>query len=192
LGFFVMMMAAIFDAFGTLVKVGVGTHPYRRILKVGIEQGRRPKPTDTETLLSLPLDLRQAADYFGVEVSPHVMCCLETDLRKELMSISAYPDGVTSVKRLQDAGIKIAVCSNVALPYASAIERLYPNLDGYAYSFSVGAIKPNIEIYRHALLLVSALPTEAWMVGDSKENDCDNPCKFGIKSFYLDRNGIGD
>jgi FMN phosphatase YigB (HAD superfamily) len=185
-------MSAIFDAFGTLIKIGQGTHPYRKILRLGIEQGRRPKSTDAEVLLTMPLDLRQAADYFGIEVSPNIMRCLESNLQDELRSISAYPDGVAAVKKLQEVGIKVAVCSNLAKPYASAIERLYPNLDGYVYSFSVGVVKPHMDIYRYALRILSASPTETRMIGDSKRNDCDSPCELGIKGFYLDRNGSVD
>lgn len=56
--------AAIFDAFGTLIQINEGSHPFRKILKLGIEQGRRPQSTDAEQLLTLPMDLRQAADFW--------------------------------------------------------------------------------------------------------------------------------
>lgn len=184
-------VAVIFDAFGTLLKISSETHPYLKILKLGIEQGRRPKPTDAESLLSMSLDLRQAADFFEISVDPHVMSRLESDLQQEVSSIRAFPDGVAAVEALQVAGVKVAVCSNLAQPYAAAIERLYPSLDGYTYSFAVGNIKPRFEIYRHALHLVSALPSETWMIGDSKKMDCDAPREIGIRGFYLNRKGDG-
>jgi FMN phosphatase YigB (HAD superfamily) len=180
---------AIFDAFGTLLKIGKGTHPYRKILKIGIEQGRRPSSKDAEALLTMSLGLRQAADYFGISVEPRLMGHLESDLERELADIEAYDDGISAVEALQAEGIKIAVCSNLAQPYASAIERLYPRLDGRAYSFAVGATKPSAEIYRQALKSVSAAPADAWMVGDSQRCDCDGPTAYGIRGFYLDRNG---
>lgn len=108
-----------------------------------------------------------------------------------MSSIRAYPDGVAAVEALQVVGVKVAVCSNFAQPYAAAIERLYPSLDGYAYSFAVGIIKPRFEIYRHALHLVSALPSETWIIGDSKKMDCDAPREIGIRGFYLNRRGGG-
>lgn len=181
--------AAIFDAFGTLIKITKGTHPYREILKIGIEQGRRPQPSDAENLMTLPLDLRQAADFFGIHVKPTLMAQLEINLRLELEGIRAYDDGLTSVKALKAEGIKVVVCSNLAKPYASAIERLYPGLDGYAYSFEVGAVKPAFEIYRTATDLAAVSMSEAWMVGDSKYVDCDAPSTYGIHGFFLDRRG---
>ena len=183
------LLAAIFDAFGTLVKIGEGTHPYRKILKLGIEQGRRPQSTDAECLLTQPLDLREAADFFGIQVDRQVMAEIECGLAAELAEIQAFPDGLSAVQMLQDAGVKVVVCSNLAKPYAAAIERLYPGLDGYSYSFDVGAVKPSLEIYRHAVQLVSVLPADAWMIGDSKRCDCEGPTAFGMHGFWLDRQG---
>ncbi|MEB0109410.1 HAD family hydrolase [Pseudomonas fluorescens] len=181
--------AVIFDAFGTLIKISKGSSPYRKILKIGIEQGRRPQPRDGEYILSLPMDLRQAADFFGISIDPSVMGCLESGLNRELADIQAYSDGIHAVRLLQDAGVKVAVCSNLAKPYAAAIERLYPTLDGYSYSFEIGAVKPSFKIYSHAIHAVSASPTEVWMIGDSKECDCDGPSAFGMRGFWLDRQG---
>ncbi|UVL40426.1 HAD family hydrolase [Pseudomonas sp. B21-040] len=183
------VLAAIFDAFGTLVKIGEGTHPYRKILKLGIEQGRRPQSTDAESLLTLPLDLREAAGFFGIHVDPQVMAEIECDLAAELAEIQAFPDGLSAVQMLQDAGVKVVVCSNLAKPYAAAIERLYPGLDGYSYSFDVGAVKPSFEIYRHAVQLVSVSPADAWMIGDSERCDCEGPTAFGMHGLWLDRQG---
>lgn len=180
---------AIFDAFGTLLKIGEGTHPYRKILKLGREQGRRPNSKDAEALLSMSLGLRQAAEYFGIRVDPRSMDQLESDLERELAGIEAYDDGISAVETLQAAGIKVAVCSNLAQPYASAIERLYPSLDGHAYSFAVGVTKPSAEIYRQALKSISAVPADAWMIGDSQRCDCDGPTAYGIRGFCLGRNG---
>ena len=185
------VLAAIFDAFGTLVEIGEGSHPYRKILTLGIAQGRRPQPTDAQVLLSQPLDLRQTAKWFGIQVEPDEMAQLEFDLFNELADIKAYPDGLRAVQQLQAAGIKVGVCSNLAKPYAAAIERLYPGLDGYSYSFAVGAIKPSFAIYRHAARQLAVSPADAWMVGDSKRCDCEGPNVFGMHGYWLDRQGNG-
>ncbi len=185
------VLAAIFDAFGTLVKIDEGCHPYRKILKLGIEQGRRPQPSDAEYLLTLPMDLREAAEFFGIQVSSDVMVRWESELANELEEIQAYPDGISAVKALQADGVKVVVCSNLAKPYAAAIERLYPELDGYSYSFAVGAIKPSFAIYQNATQQASVLPADVWMIGDSKRCDCEGPIAFGMQGFWLDREGRG-
>jgi HAD superfamily hydrolase (TIGR01549 family) len=183
--------AVIFDVFGTLVKISTGVHPYRTILKLGIEQGRRPRSNDVIDLLCTSLNLKEAANFFGIEVEPSLMSRLEADLTKEVANIEAFADGISAVAALQSAGVQVAVCSNLAKPYAAAVERLYPNLDGYSYSFSVGAAKPSPEIYKHVTSLISAPLQEVWMVGDSRLCDCDGPTRFGMRGFHLDRSGSG-
>lgn len=61
--------AVMFDAFGTLLKIQNGVHPYRQLLQKGCQQGRRPQPDDAHTLMSRRLGLAEAADYFEVKVS---------------------------------------------------------------------------------------------------------------------------
>lgn len=183
------VVATVFDAFGTLIKIREGTHPYRTILKLGMEQGRRPQASDAVNLLSKPLDLRQAADFFGIYVDPPRLRQLEDDLQAELANIQAYSDGLSVVEALLAAGVKVAVCSNLAKPYACAIERLYPRLDGYTYSFAVGAIKPSFAMYRHATETLGVPPGDTWMIGDSKQCDCDAPIRYGLRGCFLDRKG---
>lgn len=184
-----VIAATIFDAFGTLLKIREGSHPYRKILRLGIDQGRRPCASDAADILSNPLDLREAADFFKIRVGSALMCGLEAELQDELECIEPYPDGVAATSELRTAGIKVFVCSNLAKPYASAIERLYPQLDGYVYSFAVGAVKPSFEMYNNVVLVASTAPNEIWMIGDSRRCDCDGPNEFGMHGYFLDRTG---
>jgi FMN phosphatase YigB (HAD superfamily) len=175
-----------------LVKIQAGKHPYRRILKLGIEQGRRPQANDGEVLLTTPLDLREAAKYFGIELTKECITSLEAELEDELSRLEAYEDGIAAVEKLQAAGVKICICSNLASPYASAIERLYPSIRHRSYSFEVGAVKPGLKIYAYAVTLLELPPASVWMIGDSKRCDRDGPSIFGMNGLHLDRKGDGD
>lgn len=183
------MRGVIFDAFGTLVKIHEGSHPYRQILKLGIQQGRRPQPDDAIALMTNPWGLAEAAKHLGIAVDTHLLEDIQGQLDAELKNISAYPDGLEAVSLLQDAGFKVAVCSNLAQPYATAIERLYPSLDGYSYSFEVGAVKPEFEIYQDACRQICLQPAMIDMVGDSQRSDQTGPTEFGMRGWYLDREG---
>lgn len=183
------MRGVIFDAFGTLVKIQEGAHPYRQILKLGIQQGRRPQPNDAKTLMTNPWGLAEAAQRLGIAVEEAVLDHIQAQLDEELEQISAYPDGLEAVDLLKNAGFKVAVCSNLALPYAAAIERLYPSLDGYSYSFEVGAVKPEFAIYHDACSKIKLKPCLIDMVGDSQRCDQTGPTEFGMQGWYLDREG---
>jgi HAD superfamily hydrolase (TIGR01549 family) len=185
-------LAVIFDAFGTLIKIQAGAHPYRKILQLGIEQGRRPQPHDAEFILSNRLDLRDTAIGFGIDVPPELMQSLEDNLETELLQLEVYEDGKNAISVLQNAGVEICICSNLAFPYAAAIERLYPTVTLRSYSFEVGAVKPDFRIYEHAAKSLNLAPKDIWMIGDSTRCDRDGPSNFGMKGFHLERNGAGD
>lgn len=183
------MRGVIFDAFGTLVQIHEGRHPFRQILKLGIEQGRRPRADDAKVLMTNPWGLAEAARQLGITIKPGILETIQDQLDAELELISAYPDGFEAVSLLQEAGFKVAVCSNLAQPYAAAIERLYPSLDGYSYSFEAGVVKPDFKIYQDACTKLALQPVMVDMVGDSQRCDQAGPTEFGMRGWYLDRVG---
>ncbi len=119
------IQAVIFDAFGTLMKIQDGSHPYRQLMKIGKAQGRRSRPDDASVLMKSPITLTQAAAHLGITASPEQLSALETVLADEIAAIEAYPDGLEAVKLLQEQGIRIGVCSNLAFPYRQAVLRCY-------------------------------------------------------------------
>lgn len=102
----------IFDAFGTLLQITNGRHPYRQILKEGIRQGRRPQPDDLRQILTCNLDLSGAADAFGIKIQPGQMADIQADLETDLCAIEAYEDGLRVIETLQAEGIKIAIAES--------------------------------------------------------------------------------
>jgi len=182
-----MVNAVIFDAFGTLLKIPGDTHPFRQILKEGIRQGRRPQTSDTRILMTNDLGLGQAADALGIEVSAARMAEIQKALDADLIRAVAYQDGLDAVAKLQDSGVKVAVCSNLAAPYSDAVKRLYPGLDAYVFSFEVGAIKPDPAIYMASLERLGCQAENTVMIGDSQRCDEAGPMIVGIKGHYLDR-----
>lgn len=193
-----MSGTVIFDAFGTLLRITEGAHPYRQILKEGIRQGRRPKPDDAHVLMTQNLGLQEASDYLGISISPDHMVDLQSALDHELNSIQAFDDGLQAVSLLQGEGVRVAVCSNLAAPYADPIHRWYPTLDAYGFSFEIGAVKPDALIYRRTCELLGPngcsdfKERQVAMIGDSSRCDRDGACELGIRGYLLDRTGGGD
>lgn len=191
--------AVIFDAFGTVVQIHQGVHPYRQILREGIRQGRRPKPDDAHVLMTHNLSLQGAAEHFGIEVSQERLDSIQLALDEELASIQPYPDGQEAIELLQREGIRVGICSNLAMPYGAAVRRLFPGLVAYGFSYEIGAMKPDPVIYQATCDLLGVEPGHFFdgpgqvaMIGDSQRCDRDGPRAFGIKGFYLDRSGQGD
>lgn len=185
----------LFDAFGTLLRITNGRHPYRQILKEGIRQGRRPQPDDLRQILTRNLDLPGAADAFGINIQPGQMADIQADLETDLCAIEAYEDGLRAIETLQAEGIKIAVASNLAAPYAAPVRRLFPTVDAYGFSFAIGAMKPDPFLYRATCELLGVDTScysggaQVVMIGDSKKCDHDGPNAVGIRGFLLNRQG---
>ncbi|WP_037009638.1 HAD family hydrolase [Pseudomonas sp. RL] len=185
--------AVIFDAFGTLLKIHEGSRPYRRLIKAGMAQGRRPQADDGRRIMTHPWGLRETAQAFGIELSGALQLELEDLLASEVASIEPFPDALEAVELLQSAGLAIAVCSNLAMPYAPALQRHFPTLDVSVLSFEVGAVKPDPEIYAACCDRLKTPPGNVLMVGDSRPCDCVGPEAIGIRGHHLDRlNGQGD
>ena len=185
--------AVIFDAFGTLLKIHEGRHPYRRLIKAGMAQGRRPQADDARRIMTQPWGLRETAQAFGIELSGALLGELEELLAAEVASIEPFPDALEAVELLQSAGLAVAVCSNLAMPYAPAIQRHFPTLEVSVLSFKVGAVKPDPDIYAACCARLETPPGNVLMVGDSRLCDCVGPEAIGIRGHHLDRsNGQGD
>ncbi|MBP0941009.1 HAD family hydrolase [Pseudomonas alliivorans] len=188
----------LFDAFGTLLRIPNSTHSYRQILREGQRQGRKVQANDVHQIMPRHLDLAQTAEHFGIKISPDRLAEIESDLKAELDSIEAYDDGLRAVEVLQAEGIRVAVASNLAAPYANPVRHHYPTMDAYCFSFAVGALNPQPFLYRATCELLGVEDTSTlagnavMMIGDSEKCDRIGPRAVGIQGFLLNRNGGQD
>ena len=80
-----------------------------------------------------------------------------------------YPDTEPTLRKLHDAGIKVAVVSNIGFDirphFASwGLDEL---VDAYALSFEIGRTKPDPAIFLRACGMLGADPERTLMVGDT-------------------------
>ncbi|WP_454696565.1 HAD family hydrolase [Achromobacter aegrifaciens] len=180
--------AVAFDVFGTLVRIERPTRPFRKLVRLLHEAGRRRQSDDGVRAMSNAIDLRQTASLFGGMVSEENMRALEADLLEEIQSISLFADAAPTLTALKDRGIKIALCSNLAAPYGPPVLDLLPlQPDFCAWSYEAGAVKPQPEIYRYLCDGIACQPEEILMIGDTIEADMVGPRQFGMHGYHLDR-----
>jgi len=180
--------AIVFDVYGTLVEIVDKRAPFRRLLRIGEQQGRPVSALDAATLMSAPLNLHAAAAHLSIWLDPDQLAALEADLRSEIASIRLFPDTVPTLQALRARELKLGLCSNLAADYAAPIVKLLPiQLDAYTWSFDAGAIKPDPAIYMHACATLGCAPERVLMVGDTPAADVDGPRAIGMQSILLDR-----
>lgn len=195
-----MISAVVFDAFGTLVNLQSKRHPFRQLLKEGVLGGRRASSNDVRVLMSNPWSLREAADQLAIRISPTRLQALQDDLDREVASIIPFEDGIEAVALLRAEGVRVGICSNLCEPYGAAVLQAFPELDGYAFSYQVGAMKPDALIYQSICASLAVSPGELFgdqkeqiaMAGDSLKCDRDGPRAVGMLGFHLDRSGRGE
>jgi HAD superfamily hydrolase (TIGR01509 family) len=189
---FVPVKAIVFDVFGTLANIGAKRRPFAKLLR-HLASNAHPRFLSDSTMLATALmsndvDLEGALRLFGGYLCAGEMKSLADDLATEIASIALYPEAIETLTALRCAGVKIGLCSNLAAPYAEPVLRLLPFVfDAYAWSFQVGAVKPDPKMYSFVCEALQTNPKEVLMVGDTFEEDFLGPRRAGMQSVYLDR-----
>lgn len=175
--------AVAFDAYGTLVAIGAKRRPYASLASL-TQTSLEPSP------LVEPIDLRTAYQNTGASLAPSLFDELRKDLEAELASIAPYPEAVTVLSAVRAAGIRTAVASNLAMPYAAPIQKALGSLlDVECFSFEVGAAKPDLAFYDALCSRLALPPADILMVGDTWRCDYAGARAAGLSALHLDRHG---
>lgn len=190
--------AAIFDAFGTLLHIRSAAHPYRQLLREAIKHGRRPRADDAQQIMTFNGGLSACADHLEIQIQAPRLLEIEAALDEEIDAIEAFPDALEAVRILQQHQLRIGVCSNLAQPYGRAVRKCFPTMEAYAFSYEIGAIKPDPLMYSTACIALGLKPIqvlgsqEVVMIGDSLRCDCHGPRQMGMVGAHLDRSASGE
>lgn len=172
--------AICFDAFGTLVEITDKRRPFRAMLSEGAK-GQRA----ADALIS-PLGLRDVARDLAIKIGEARLLELEQDLAAECRSIQLRPGIETIWASLRRAGLRIGICSNLALPYAKPLLAVVPGIpDALVLSFEVGLVKPQREIFHLVCEQLGLSADQILFVGDSLEADVHGPQAVGMHAMTI-------
>ncbi len=173
--------AVAFDAFGTLVHIGRKRHPFERLIRQA-----RDRAEALSSPMVQPIGL---ADYAAALGLSHPDAEL-TMLDEELVTIAPYPDTLDALRRVRKTGVRVAVASNLALPYAAPLKALLGNLvDVWHFSFDAGAVKPDGAFYAGLTAKLGCEASELLMVGDTWRDDIVGAVEAGSRARWIDREG---
>ena len=178
----------IFDAFGTLVKIGTSRSPYRKLMKWLKDNGRRPSPNDASIIMSKAFDIPQLALHFGQVIPEQLLNEINNDFLFELNTIELYEDTIPTLQTLKKHGFKIALCSNLAMPYGEQLKIHLPSLfDVVVFSYEVGSIKPEQQIYEFIKVHFDCEMSEMLFIGDHPVLDVEKPISLGMNARLIQR-----
>lgn len=115
---------------------------------------------------------------------PNILASLAPEIR----SIRVFDDFDPFVIRLKERGIKIAIGSNLAQPYADFVRvRLGEQVDILHFSCEIGLIKPDPAFFRSACARLGVAPKDTMMIGDSYKNDFMGAQEAGLNATLIQR-----
>ncbi len=101
-----------------------------------------------------------------------------------------YEDTIPVLEELRAAGLKVGLVSNSARDVRAFARHHALEIDAGISSFHHGRTKPHESIFRAVLELLDVEPTEAAMVGDTVEDDCEGALALGMRAVLVDRLGL--
>ena len=179
-----MIHAVFFDAFGTLCEIREKRNPYKPIMEAW------PSGVADAYQTFMTRDISPVALARKAGCTQETIKKIEEGIATEVASIRLYPEVPVVLETIKKRGLKWAIVSNLATPYAEPLLKLLPFApDACAWSFAVGYRKPEEGIYRYACEALNIEPASVLMVGDKLENDYAMPKQLGMLARYLKRSG---
>ncbi|MEN8514954.1 HAD family hydrolase [Burkholderia sp. RS02] len=175
--------AVIFDAFGTICELQAKKQPFVKLARAS----RRPRDV-LHAVMTRPMGLGAAAAEFASGLVD--LNSLDAELAVELESIRFFSDAQECLMKLNAAGIKIGIVSNLAQPYAEALLCALPFRVHCAWSCELGYLKPDPHIFAWICDKMGVSPADAMMVGDTFSTDYVGATNFGMRAIHLDRAGV--
>lgn len=194
----VTVRAVLFDFSGTLFRLEqddswlaelTGDDGQPLDLEAQAELMRRMTAPVSPVVAELPAEYHHAWDNRDLDPALHRKVYLEvlrhSGITREDHAVSLYerlvdpdcwtpyPDTVTAMRRLHEAGVRIGVISNIAFDIRPAFDRLGVAglIDEVLMSYVEGVIKPDPKLFLRACERLEVDPEQALMIGDSEEAD---------------------
>lgn len=187
--------AIIFDVFGTIAEITAPQHAYAELLKELKNVGYEPNKDKKWDILTKNMTFKEAIELFDVDkkLSSQVKEKLQLVLDSEVNSIELYDDVEPVFKFLIDREIGVALCSNLAQPFANKIIELLKDVrpDALVWSFEQNIAKPHPKMFLSACEKMGVEPKRVVMVGNSQKNDIDAANNAGIEAIKIVRSENG-
>ncbi|MBI4017115.1 MAG: HAD family hydrolase [Candidatus Aenigmarchaeota archaeon] len=191
-----MIKAILFDFWGTVVENGTYS-PLRQsydILRPRMAFGQFvqlfEKAFMTSAFKEQAEGFQAVCDAFGVQPKPFIIEKLIGTWNKNRMFAKLYPETIPVLGELKKK-YKLALVSNCDSFTPQVVERLELDkfFDCMMFSFEIGKLKTDPELYAATLKKLGVKKNEALVVGDSLETDVAGANAAGISAVLVDRNG---
>jgi len=176
--------AVCFDAFGTLVEITEKRGAVRHLFKA-VPPGKRAELK--HRLMREPRPIADWLEVYVADADPIMALDIYARELSEVASVTIRPGMSDIWALLRTKGQRLALCSNLASSFGLAVRRALPDPpDVEVFSYAVGALKPEPEIYAHVLEWLALEPDRVLFVGDSVRADIEGPQAAGMRALHVD------
>ena len=197
--------AVLFDLGGTLVKTTEIPHILKRILNhCGISRSLE-EITQARAKAEKGLnfqDLTKLLDEFWIKWNLRILNNLQAksntrNLAKfvkthwwDYSDISLYPDAEKTLPILKEKGLKIGLVTN---GLQSDVDKILPKVglqdffDTIVVIDTLRKMKPDVEVFNHALQKLKTTSSQAIFIGDEMEADYKGAKRAGLITYLIDR-----
>jgi putative hydrolase of the HAD superfamily len=134
--------------------------------------------------------LRQACHAAGLELTAPTRALIE-DIYAERIRSKAAPFGrvedavLDMLEQLRTRGVRLGLISNCSVEEVTAwgTSELAPMFDEVVFSYQVGHLKPDAEIYLHACRRLDVPPVGAIFVGDGGSDELHGAARVGMRAY---------
>ena len=149
----------------------------------------RPFPSGKEGTFFREVNAR-VIEHLGLDSDNAMLDDIHSEYEKGV-AWKAYPESLTILRTLRDAGYRLGVISNASHSLPGILEKLglAKYFDTITYSFDVGAEKPDVRIFRRAVAQANATEERCVHVGDSFEADYLGARRAGLHAVLVCREG---
>jgi len=195
-----MVKVILFDFLGTLVENGVWSpmKQVKNILRIEQPFSEYVVRMETAMMTSTFRQLKDAFDAigneFGVRIYPKQMDLLVGMWNKSWMLAKPYAETEEALEELSKKYKLIVVSNTDCFSAGNVIKKfdLEKFFSRIFWSYEVGLIKTNPQMFKQILAELEVEPEEVVMVGDSIESDMIPASKIGIKTVLIDRKNARD
>jgi len=197
-----MVKCILFDFWGTIVENGVYPSPVRQVQRIlWIKLPFSSYVVQFEEAMmkskfeSLPEAFNTTAEVFKIKLKDYQMDQLVGLWNKNRLLAKPFKETIEVLDELKEAGYKMVLISNSDnFSMEPVLEKFDLNkyFDAKIFSYEVGMLKTEPEMFDLALEKVGVSKEDAIMVGDSMETDIIGAGKAGIRAVLIDRHDKRD
>jgi len=191
------VQVVFFDLFETLVtEIGPDWPDRTPAQRLGIDDEifRRVRRTCHQKRMTRRVDFRdilaRACNTAGVEVTRGKRALIEDiyaqRLREKALPFERVSESVLqALHQIKSLGIRLGVISNCSVEEVMAWPtcQLMPIFDDVVFSYEVGYMKPDPEIYRLACRRLGITPDQAMFVGDGGSDELRGASAVGMRAY---------